>query len=123
MVYLFASDELAIIKTEAVVKKEFDVAHNQFACMLINGMMQFLFPKTGVVHDQYISADESFDLFHHTTAMHVFAMREAAEEGYTNFSWGISTENHGNILNENLYRFKESFGAKGVVNVTYAKKF
>lgn len=92
---------------------------NRYIC----GMMQFLFPKTGVVHDQYISADESFDLFHHTTAMHVFAMREAAEEGYTNFSWGISTEDHGNILNENLYRFKEAFGAKPCVNVTFTKKF
>ncbi|PWJ61373.1 acetyltransferase (GNAT) family protein [Fibrobacter sp. UWR4] len=92
---------------------------NRYIC----GMMQFLFPKTGVVHDQYISADESFDLFHHTTAMHVYAMREAAEEGYTNFSWGISTEEHGDILNENLYRFKEAFGAKPCVNVTFTKKF
>lgn len=89
----------------------------------ICGMMQFLFPQTGVVHDQYISADESFDQFHHTTAMHVYAMREAASEGFNHFSWGISTEDHGNILNENLYRFKESFGAKPCVNVTFTKKF
>lgn len=88
----------------------------------ICGMMQFLFPETGTIHDQYISPDETFTDFHPTTAMHIHALREAVQEGFSKFSWGISTENGGNYLNENLYRFKEAFGAQPSVNVTYEKQ-
>ena len=83
--------------------------------------MQFLFPETGTIHDQYISPDETFTDFHPTTAMHIHALREAVQEGFSKFSWGISTENGGNYLNENLYRFKEAFGAKPSVNVRYER--
>ena len=86
------------------------------------GMMQFLFQETKAIHDQYISPDETFTEFHPTTALHVYALREAAQEGFDKFSWGISTEDHGNYLNENLYRFKEAFGAQPSVNVTYEKQ-
>lgn len=89
----------------------------------VAGMMQFLFPETNVIHDQYISPNDDFTEFHPTTALHILAMQEAAKEGFTKFSWGISTENGGEYLNENLYRFKEAFGAKPCVNVTYTKTF
>lgn len=87
------------------------------------GMLQFVFPKTKVIHDQNISPDESFDLFHHTTPMNIMALQEAAQLGYHHFSWGISTEDRGNFLNEDLFHYKESFGAEGVVNASYTKKF
>lgn len=35
------------------------------------------------------------------------------------FSFGISTENKGKVLNEGLAFFKEAFGARGVVNNAY----
>lgn len=85
------------------------------------GMMQFIFDRTRVLHDQYISPDESFSEFHHTTPMNLFALREAAAEGFTHFSWGISTEDHGNVLNEDLLHYKESFGAIACVNSIYEK--
>ena len=85
------------------------------------GMMQFIFDRTRVLHDQYISPDESFSEFHHTTPMNLFALREAAAEGFTHFSWGISTEDHGNVLNEDLLHYKESFGALPCVNARYEK--
>ncbi len=87
------------------------------------GMLQFVFPRTKVIHDQNISPDESFDLFHHTTPMNIMALQEAAQQGYTSFSWGISTEDRGTILNEDLFHYKESFGAVGTVNASYTKKF
>ncbi len=49
------------------------------------------------------------------------AMREAVQTGCEKFSWGISTEDGGAYLNENLYRFKESFGALPCVNARYEK--
>lgn len=89
----------------------------------VAGMMLFLFPELHVVHAQYIAPNDSFKEFAPTTCLYINALREAAKEGFTKFSWGISTEDAGNILNENLFRFKESFGAKPSVNVTYTKQF
>ncbi len=85
------------------------------------GMLQFVFPRTRVLHDQNISPDETFTEFHHTTPMNIFALREATQEGFRHFSWGISTEDRGNFLNEDLLHYKESFGASACVNVTYEK--
>lgn len=89
----------------------------------VAGMMLFAFPKVGTIHAQYIAPNDSFREFQPTTCLYVNALREAAQEGFKNFSWGISTEDHGNFLNEALLRFKESFGAKIAVNATYTKKF
>lgn len=85
------------------------------------GMLQFVFPKTRVLHDQNISPDESFTEFHHTTPINIFALREAAQEGFRHFSWGISTEDHGAFLNKDLLHYKESFGASACVNSFYTK--
>ena len=92
-----------------------------FGGRYVCGMLQFVFGKTKVLHDQNISPDESFTEFHHTTPMNLFALREAVQEGFRHFSWGISTENGGNFLNENLFHYKESFGALPCVNVRYEK--
>lgn len=89
----------------------------------VASMMLFAFPETGTLHAQYISPDDSFKEFHPTTTLYVNAMREAAQEGFRNFSWGISTEDSGSYLNENLIKYKESLGAKACVNVTYTKEF
>lgn len=89
----------------------------------VAGMMLFAFPSVGTIHAQYIAPDESFKEFQPTTCLYVNALREASQEGFKNFSWGISTEDHGNILNETLLRFKEGFGAKITTNVTYTKIF
>lgn len=115
-------EELKLLR-EKKIKKNLRFRSIWWNGRYIAGMMQFLFPQAKAIHDQYISPDESFTDFHHTTQLHILAMREAAKEGFTKFSWGISTEDSGNILNENLFRFKESFGAKPSVNVTYTKQF
>ncbi|MCQ2106360.1 MAG: GNAT family N-acetyltransferase [Fibrobacter sp.] len=89
----------------------------------VAAMMLFAFPEVGVLHAQYIAPDDNFKEFHPTTTLYVNAMREAAREGFKNFSWGISTEEGGNYLNESLIKYKESLGAKPVVNVYYTKDF
>ncbi len=89
----------------------------------VAGMMLFAFTETNSIHAQYIAPDDSFKEFQPTTCLYVNALREAARQSFQNFSWGISTENGGEFLNENLFRFKESLGAKASVNVTYTKEF
>lgn len=87
----------------------------------LSGMMIFIFKQAKVFHFQYLAPDDSKRETNATTALLVNAMREAAQAGYEKFSWGISTEDGGAYLNENLYRFKESFGALPCVNARYEK--
>jgi hypothetical protein len=87
----------------------------------LSGMMIFVFQQAKAFHFQYLAPDDSKRETNATTALFVNALREAAKAGFQKFSWGISTEDGGNYLNESLYRFKESFGSKPCVNVTYVK--
>lgn len=88
----------------------------------LSGMMIFHFKQTNTFHFQYLAPDDSKRESNATTALFVFAMREAAKAGCKKFSWGISTEEGGSYLNENLYRFKESFGALPCLNARYEKQ-
>ena len=88
---------------------------------LVAAMMLFLFKETKTIHGQYIAPNPDYDKFQPTTALYIRVMREAAREGFQKISWGISTENGGEYLNENLFRFKESLGAKACVNAFYTK--
>ena len=87
----------------------------------LSGMMIFYFRQAKVFHFQYLTPDDSKRETNATTSLFVNAMREAAQVGCEKFSWGISTEDAGAYLNENLYRFKESFGALPCVNARYEK--
>ncbi|MDD5943913.1 GNAT family N-acetyltransferase [Fibrobacter sp.] len=88
---------------------------------LVAAMMLFRFEKTKTIHAQYIAPNPDYEKFQPTIALYVRVMREAALEGFQKISWGISTENGGEFLNENLHRFKESLGAKASVNAFYTK--
>ena len=87
----------------------------------LSGMMIFVFRQARALHFQYLAPDDTKRDTCATTALFVNAMREGSRLGFERFSWGISTEDGGNILNENLYRFKESFGALPSVNARYEK--
>jgi len=88
----------------------------------VAGMMMFDFANVKVRHAQYIAPNEEIREFHPTTAMYINAMREAANEGFQKFSWGISTEDCGEYLNLPLFKFKESLGAKAALNLIYSKE-
>ena len=88
---------------------------------LVAAMMLFLFENTRTIHAQYIAPNPDYEKFQPTIALYVRVMREAALEGFQKISWGISTENGGEYLNESLHRFKESLGAKACVNAFYTK--
>ncbi|WP_163195717.1 GNAT family N-acetyltransferase [Clostridium thermarum] len=87
---------------------------------LIAGSMVFKF-ENKVFHTQYLAALQS--------KLHLFPMNfldtnlimTAKEQGFTCFSFGISTENHGKVLNYRLAEFKEGFGTSYSINRTYYK--
>ena len=87
----------------------------------LSGMMIFVFKQAKVFHFQYLAPDDSHRDINASTALLINALREAAHNGAKCFSWGISTEDGGDYLNENLYRFKESFGALPCLNVRFEK--
>ena len=87
----------------------------------LSGMMIFTFCQAKVFHFQYLAPDDTKRGTNATTALFINALREAAQAKYEKFSWGISTEDGGDYLNENLYRFKESFGTLPCLNARYEK--
>ncbi len=90
---------------------------------LIAGALFFVMPLTKTVHYQYIAPDPEFGDFNPTVAILISIMREAAAKGFRNVSWGISTEDGGNYLNESLLKFKECLGGIAAQNVFYTKYF
>lgn len=90
---------------------------------LIGGALFFVMPATKTIHYQYIAPDPEFKAFNPTVAVLISAMREAAQKGFRSMSWGISTEDGGDYLNESLFKFKEGLGGKAALNVFYTKEF
>jgi len=78
-----------------------------------------LFDSVRVRHCQYIGSSEIGRDKGALDAIFNSSIREASELGFRFFSFGISTEEEGKVLNEGLYTFKNEFGASGVVHEFY----
>lgn len=87
---------------------------------LIAGSMVFYFDQK-VLHTQYLAADDKYSDLYPMNFLDYHLIRTAKENGFEMFSFGISTENHGKILNKSLAQFKEGFGCDYCVNKTYVK--
>ena len=89
---------------------------------LIAGSMVFLFRKS-IFHTQYLAAHpDHLDVFP-MNYMDWNLIKKAQELGYPKFSFGISTEEHGRVLNSSLAAFKEGFGGIHSMNWTFTKEF
>ena len=87
---------------------------------LIAGSMVFLFGKR-VFHTQYLAAHPDFLNLYPMEFMDTNMIKVARDMDYKYFSFGISTEEHGKILNEGLAMFKEGFGSSYSINRSYFK--
>lgn len=87
---------------------------------LIAGSMVFKFEKQ-VFHTQYLAADSDYLNMYPMNFLDTSLIKQAQMDGYRYFSFGISTENHGKVLNESLAEFKEGFGTGYYLNKTYYK--
>ena len=88
---------------------------------MLSGSMVFKFEKE-VFHTQYLASDQNNLKLFPMEFLNTNLIRIAKEQGYEYFSFGISTEDHGKVLNEGLAIFKEGFGSSYSVNRTYCKK-
>jgi lipid II:glycine glycyltransferase (peptidoglycan interpeptide bridge formation enzyme) len=86
---------------------------------MISGGMIFNFGT--VMHTQYLATDYAYIKYRPMTFLYYKLIELAQQNGYRILSWGISTEERGTILNENLLTFKESFGSKYALNRGFYK--
>jgi hypothetical protein len=88
---------------------------------MIAGSMVFLI--NGVFHTQYLAANPNFLYMQPMDFLDANLILEAAKEGFKGFSFGISTEQKGKVLNTSLAKYKEGFGMDYFINKTYFKKY
>lgn len=84
------------------------------------GSMVFKFNKQ-VFHTQYLASDQNNLKLFPMEYLNTNLIRIAKEQEYKYFSFGISTEEHGKVLNEGLAQFKEGFGTSYSINRTFYK--
>lgn len=80
----------------------------------VAGMLAY--KTSNVLHSQYLSASPEG---RKAGAIEAIMQRVLAEEGFTYFDFGISTEQGGQVLNEGLIYQKEGFGGRGLCYDTY----
>jgi GNAT acetyltransferase-like protein len=78
-----------------------------------------VFDSTRVRHCQYIGVSEAGRELCGLDAIFDHCIAEALRRGLRFFSFGVSTEADGEVLNEGLHTFKSEFGASGVVHEFY----
>lgn len=79
--------------------------------VVVGGTVLYLTPR--VVHSQYIAASERGKTIHALDLLFQTVIRNALEH-HAFFDFGISTEEHGAYLNEQLIYQKEGFGGRGI---------
>lgn len=78
------------------------------------------FRSADVMHLQYIAASEPGHAVSALDGLLQDLIAQARSGGCRYFDFGTSNEDHGQVLNEGLHRFKTEFGAGGVACETYA---
>lgn len=89
---------------------------------MIAGSMVFKF-ENRVFHTQYLAADQSCLKLYPMNFLDERLISLAKEAGFRYFSFGISTEEKGRVLNKSLAQFKAGFGTQFGINRTYVKKY
>jgi hypothetical protein len=81
---------------------------------LVAGALLYKTPR--VAHAQYIAANDQGYATGALDLLFPVCMKGVFEAGMRYFSFGISTEDEGRILNEGLYNFKSGFGGGGIIH-------
>lgn len=89
---------------------------------MIAGTMLFHFKKQ-VLHTQYLAQDADYSELFTMNYLDFSLIQLTREKGFSKFSFGISTEERGKVLNKGLALFKEGFGCDYCINRSYMKDF
>jgi hypothetical protein len=86
--------------------------------VVVAGAITFKVNRT--LHLQYSAANEEGSRTSALTLLLENLVSTAVDQRYRYFSFGVSTEQEGRILNDGLYNFKNGFGAGGIVHEFYS---
>jgi len=89
---------------------------------MVGGVTVFLL-NNRVVNCFYIAHDDRYQSLRPLNLVFPRLINWAVDKGYHYLDWGISTENRGKVINHGLFRFKETFGGRGVLRETYRYNF
>ncbi len=81
----------------------------------------FLFRNMGTAHTQYLCADNSYSRLSPMSFLYYSIIQYCKEKGFEKLSWGISTEEHGAVLNWGLTESKEHFGSLHGVHRSFSR--
>lgn len=70
-------------------------------------------------HTFYIAQDYEYQRLRSQNLLLIHVLRWARSKGFRYLNFGISTEDGGRVINWGLFRFKEGFGARGVMRKYY----
>ena len=89
---------------------------------MIAGSMMFYFKNTNCAHTQYLAADAEYNKLSPMTYLYYSMIEEMKKRGYKKLSWGIATEELGQVINMGLITSKEDYGSVYCNNLTYEWK-
>jgi lipid II:glycine glycyltransferase (peptidoglycan interpeptide bridge formation enzyme) len=85
---------------------------------MIAGVLVFLL-NSRVINCFYICHDDQYQHLRPLNLVFSHLINWGMKEGFHYVDWGISTENQGKVVNTGLFKFKESFGGRGILRETY----
>ena len=83
--------------------------------------MLFYFEKQ-VLHTQYLAQNAAYAKMYPMNFLNLNLIELARKKGFARFSFGISTEERGQVLNKGLALFKEGFGCDFYSNRIFYKE-
>lgn len=83
------------------------------------GAFALIYRFKNVFHTQYLDTNYQYTGQYPNLLLIHKLIQTAREEGYSKFSFGISTENHGEILNYGLYNYKAGYGGGSILQGEY----
>jgi hypothetical protein len=86
------------------------------------GAFALVYKFKNVFHTQYLDMNYNISYLNPNLFLIHNLIKLAVNEGYKYFSFGASTENGGEYLNENLYKYKINFGGGGVILPKFIKE-
>ena len=88
---------------------------------MISGTVLFVCNSVAC-HTFYIAQDYDYQNIRATNLLLIEVIKWAYENNFRYLNFGISTEEGGRKINQGLFKYKEGFGACGVVRRYYKKE-
>lgn len=87
------------------------------------GAFALVYKFKNVFHTQYLDLNYNLSREYPNLLLIHSLIKQAVSEGFKIFSFGPSTENGGEDINEGLYNYKKGFGGGRIIQPVYKKRY